>query len=384
MKKIIIPIYFLFLISISLFSYLFIDPNLIYLKKIYSGFAFYNRTIVSTLYVFFLLGFFGFYIYFLRLFSGKIFNLKHLKIILLGTAIILFFSYPGALSYDIFNYTTTSKVLFGYLENPYVVMPIEFPGETFLSYTHAANKISLYAPFWLILTGIPYFVGSLNFILMMFSFKAVAAGFYFLTAFLILKMTKETFYTAFFALNPLVLFETIVSGHNDIVMMFLALASIYLLTKNKIILSIIFIMLSILIKYATIFLLPVFVYYFFLKLKNRKINPERIFNFCAILMFVIFLLSPLRVEIYPWYFIWVLSFIVLTKNVKFYILSLVFSFFLMLRYVPFMLLGTHFGITPLIKTGLTFVPLIFLTIVFVYSRLFNAFRIKVIDLLSKK
>lgn len=366
MTKFLFPSFLFLAILLTSFSYFFVDPNLRYLNFVYMGFSLSQRLITSIIFVLLISLLFIVYFLITRNFNTNKINQNQIKKAIFGASIILFFSYPAMVSYDVFNYTTTAKVLFGYQENPYVVMPIEFTNDEFLSYTHAANKTALYAPFWLVLTGIPYLLSSWNFILMMFSFKLLVAVFYFLILFLIGKMTKSNLAVVFFGFNPLVLFETFVSGHNDIVMMFFALLSFYLLTKDKFIFSGLSFLLSFLIKFVTLFLFPVYLYVWWLKIKNKKINWDKLYLAGAILMSLVFFLSPLREEIYPWYFIWVLSFIGLTKNIQLYILSGIFSFFLLLRYIPFMYLGTHFGITPYLKIGITFGPLLLLIIISTY------------------
>lgn len=370
MSKIYILFFILTLILLAVFSYFFVDPNLSYLNSLYTGFSLNQRTITSLL--FFIIVSVLFLFYFLvckKTYWNKV-KIGTIKRIIFSASLILFFSYPAMVSYDIFNYTTTAKVLFGYKENPYIVMPIEFTNEEFLSYTHGANKTALYAPFWLFLTGIPYYLGSFNFLFMTFGFKLMAGLFYFFTVFLIFKATKDNLSTVFFALNPLVLFETFVSGHNDIVMMFFALLSIYLFRK-RIALSAVSFFLSVMVKFATLFLIPVYIYLFWLRFRGKTIVWEKIYLLSALLMFLIFLLSPLREEIYPWYFIWVLTFISLTKNIKYFILTGIFSFFLMLRYMPFMYFGSHFGITPYLKIGITFGPLLFILGILAYLSLSN-------------
>jgi hypothetical protein len=76
-------------------------------------------------------------------------------------------------------------------------------------------------------------------------------------------------------------------------------------------------------------------------------------------MFVVFLLSPLREEMYPWYAQWFLVFLPFLSHKKLIVyLSLILSFSLLLRYVPFMYLGTYFGPTPLLRILLAGLPLI--------------------------
>ncbi len=354
--KISLILYSLFLLAFLGFSYLFVDPNLAYLNKIYTGFAFQNRGVVSIIYLSLISVFFILYFYFL-----KRIKLGSLKKIIFVSVILLLFAYPAVLSYDIFNYVFTSKVLFYYHENPYIIMPIEFINDPLLLFTHAANKVALYGPFWILLTGIPHYLGLNNFILTLLNFKILIVLFYLGICYLIMKISNDPKKVAFFALNPLVLIETLVSGHNDVAMMFFVLVSFYFLKKEKFVRAVIFITISILIKYATIFLIPVFIYYLFLKLKKQKIDWNKIFLLSSILMFIIFFLAPIREEIYPWYGVW---FIILMALIPKYKLlryaTILLSFVLLLRYVPFMYLGTYFGPTPIIKISVTFVPLMVL------------------------
>lgn len=237
-------------------------------------------------------------------------------------------------------------------------MPIELQGDPLLLFMHAANKIALYGPSWILFSSIPYFLGFGNFFLTLLNFKLFVAGFYIGSLVILWKLTKNLKAVYLFGLNPLVLTETLVSGHNDIVMICFALLSFSLLLKRKFVSAIVLILVSIFIKYATLFLLPTFCYVFFKKIKREKIKEERVFYYSALLMFFAFLLSPIREEIYPWYAIWFLPFISLSGNKKLIMLSLSLSFGLMLRYVPFMFYGTYFGRTPLLKELLTFAPVI--------------------------
>jgi len=369
MKKVFFILYMVALLGLTIFSYLFIDPNLIYLKDFYSGFVYKHRYLTSFFYLLIIFVFFTSYFLLLKLISKKKIDFKNLRFLIFITIAISFFSYPAMLSFDIFNYVTTGKVLFFYHENPYIVMPIEFVGDPLLSFTHAANKIALYGPSWILLTAIPYFVGIGNFLLTIFSFKLFVSIFYLGTVFLIWKISKNLVSVSFFAFNPLVIIETLLGGHNDIVMIFFTLLSFYILMKKKsIILAIIFFMLSIFVKYSTIFLFPIFVYIIWKTIQKKTIKWTKIFYFSSVSMLAVFLLSPTREEIYPWYAIWFLPFVsmVFQKRMLAYI-SLAFSFGLLLRYVPFMLFGTHLGVTPFFKTALTFIP-VFFVLVYVFFK----------------
>ena len=356
MKKFLLFIFILSLISFLVLSFTFIDPNLIYLKKIFTGFAFSNRTIVSIAYLILICVLFYSFWNFLILYREKKLNKKEIYF-LIGFPAILLLAYPAMLSYDIFNYVFTSKVLFFYRENPYIMMPINFLGDPLLDFTRAANKTALYGPIWTLISAVPYYLGIGNFLLTMYLFKVFVAIFYFGTIYLIYKFTKNLENVLFFAFNPLVFIETFLSGHNDVVMMFLALLTFYFLKNKKIISSLFLLFASIFIKFASVFILPTFFLIIYKNYKKREINYEKLFFQASILMLIIFYLSFLREEIYPWYAVWFLSFLSLTKITRTkLILVTVFSFSLMLRYIPFMYLGTYFGPTPIIKIAITFIP----------------------------
>ena len=355
MNKFTILIYAIFLLFFTIFSHVFIDPNLSFLREIYSGFAFSNRLLTTIFYILFIIIFFIFYGIFVWLGLKKRLNFKDMFMLLGITVGILFFSYPAMLSYDIFNYIATSKVLFFYHENPYVIMPIEFAGDPLLEFTHAANKVALYGPFWIFLTGMPYLLGFGNFIITLFSFKVFISVFYFFTVFLVWKMSKNIISVILFSLNPLVVIETLVGGHNDIVMIFFAMLSFFLLVKKKVLYAILLFVFSVLIKYATILLIPIFLYILWKTFRKKEVNWKNIFYSSSLLMVVGFLLSPIREEIYPWYAIWFLSFVFLSIDKKFIVnISIIFSFGLLLRYTPYILTGTYVGQTPILKEVISF------------------------------
>jgi hypothetical protein len=110
---------------------------------------------------------------------------------------------------------------------------------------------------------------------------------------------------------------------------------------------------SILIKGATIFLVPVFVWCLY----RQQIPWQRVWYWASVALYAIFLLSPLREEIYAWYFIWPLTFLALVdKPTILHAVSYGFSFGLMLRIVPFFYTRSWSGITPMVKRIVTFVP----------------------------
>ena len=345
-------VYILLLLSLSIFSYGFVDANFPLKTPVFlSDLVNLQRPLSTMVFIIIVTLLFGFYGWILWRTAEKRLTAKQIWFLIGITVFILFFSFP-AFSYDIFNYLATAKVAFLYKENPYIIMPIEFTGDPLLKFLHAANKIALYGPVWILLTAIPHVAGLGNLILTVFTFKAFILVFYLGAACLIWKLSGKNLKSlVFFAFNPLILIETLVSSHSDIVMMTFILLAFQFTFKKQRTRGFISWILSIGIKYATIVLLPVF-------LLEKKLSKEQIFYVSYWLMFLAFLLSPIREEIYPWYVIWLITLAALIPQKRFiFCLTLALSVGTLLRYTPFLYTGTWEGITPLVKKIVTTVPL---------------------------
>lgn len=373
--KLLINIFFPFLLSLfTLFSFLFIDQNFTYITLPTSGFHTLNRLTLTITYFLFVLLFFIAYWFLLFLIQNKKIEKKDV-ISLLPLVFLLLVSYPAMLSFDIFNYIATAKVSFFYKENPYIIMPIQFLDDPILRFTRAINKIALYGPVWVGLTGIPFVLGFGIYLLTLINFKIMVGLFFIGTCILIWKITKNIYSLSIFAFHPLVLIEILVSGHNDIVMMFFVLLSYFLLMRKRIYLAIFFFLLSVGIKYATIILLPIFLYLLINTGKNKQTNWDRIFLLSAFAMTFVMLLAPFREEIYPWYGIWILVFIpFIYKNKVVFLLFQGFSIGLLLSYIPYMNSGTYSGFTPYLKTGIMLFSCSISCLYLLWSRQYGFFK----------
>ena len=267
--------------------------------------------------------------------------------------LILLLSFP-AFSYDIFNYIATSRVTFHYGENPWLVMPIEIPNEPMLAYTRAANKLALYGPSWILMTGVPYIVGMGNIWATIIAMKVMIAVFFIGIAWLIYRQTKRREDVWYFVLNPLVLIEVLVSGHNDVFMMFLALGGLVLVAKKDMaskVLGWISWGASVLVKGATVVLVPVLLMKDPLSAKSLRISYW--------LLFVVFLVSPLREEMYPWYALWLVPFAAfLTKDRFIRGFTLALTLGLSFRHLHYIYTGEYGGSGPLYRSLVTAVPVL--------------------------
>ncbi|KKQ34476.1 MAG: hypothetical protein US50_C0047G0003 [Candidatus Nomurabacteria bacterium GW2011_GWB1_37_5] len=350
-------IYGVLLSGITLFSWGFVDANmpLSTLPFLYN-LVIRQRSLATTVYVVLQMLLFGWYIVLLVLTYRRRVSLKQLIILIGITMSILYFAFPG-FSYDLFNYIATAKVTYYYRENPWLVMPIEIPNEPMLRFLHASNKVALYGPSWILLTAIPHFLGLNNLFITIFLFKALVFSFYAALIWQIWKISKSAFALAFLALNPLVTIETLVSGHNDVVMMFLALWAMILLQKRRVFWATLVLFASIFIKGATIALTPIFFWAVIRQQRKQKIVWDNVWFWASISMYVIFFFSSLREEIYAWYLIWPLTFVVLMPKWSIlHAITLGFSFGLPLRLAPFLYFRNWGRITPFIKKFVTFIP----------------------------
>jgi len=372
----ILPIgYLMSVVGLFFYSFTQVDLNLTLsewsvwqvIQKYFQHIGYFQRPLSSFLFVGIALSLFFFYLMILRRVHEKKIDKQTIWFLTITTTLILTFSY-NAFSYDLFNYMFDAKIITYYNQNPYVHKALDFPGDPMLSFMHWTHRLYPYGPTWLGLT-VPLSIGIKFFLPTFFLFKILMSLSFLGTVFFIGKILQklsskdELFGVAFFALNPLVIVESLVSAHNDIVMMFFAIWALYLLMSKKYVRSIILFILSIGVKFATAFLVPVFLLIYFFKKRNKRLNWEILFSAIAILMVVPVVLATIRTSFQPWYLLNLLPFVALvSKKSYFFIPSIILSLFSLLQYLPFLYLGNWDMPVPVILLWLT-ISSIFLSIV---------------------
>ncbi len=375
--------YVISLIALLLYSFTQVDLSLTLSKvsvwqsiqKSFQYIGYFNRPLSTYLFLIILIFLFGLYFYTLYLIKKNKINLKQVfKIIFLASG-VLFLSY-NAFSYDLFNYIFDAKIFTHYGQNPYLFKALDFPNDPMLSFMHWTHRVYPYGPGWLVLTIPLSFIGLNYFLPTLLLFKALAIAFYLGSCFVIKKIlevsdNKEvTFNLAFFALNPLVLIECLVSGHNDISMIFFALCAVFYALRKKWMLSIVFIIFSYLIKSVTIVLIvPIVLYLLSGFVKKIKISSNTFLKLCVLFSIIGFIYVLTKMEVQPWYFLWVMPFLALIKlkrHLLFFIFGLTLG--LLLRYAPFLYQGDWNGIViPIKQYVIIGSPLVFLLISFLFS-----------------
>jgi hypothetical protein len=182
----------------------------------------------------------------------------------LTLALLTSLTYPAGAG-DVVDYVTHGEELFYYRENPLVVPPGQLPDTAFARYSAYRMAPSNYGPLWTWISALV--VGALgrgSLALNLLGFKGVAIAAYLAQAVLIYAVLRRRqpdlapAGLAFFAWNPLVLYEFAVNGHNDAAMMAFALLGIYFWERRRPLRMTAALTLSFLVKIPTAPLLPLF------------------------------------------------------------------------------------------------------------------------------
>lgn len=347
-------LYITLLILLFLYSFTQVDLSLTFsrnefLRTIVSGFqhiGYFQRPLSAGLYVLLLVGLFGFYLRFLVLAKKKQLSKQYVWKLVLVSVGILTLSY-NAFSYDLFNYIFDAKIITFYQQNPYLHKPLDFVGDPMLSFMHWTHRTYPYGPIWLVLTVPLSFLGFQFFLPTFALFKLLMAGSFLGSLYFIGKILqkiapqRETVGLVFFGLSPLLLIESVVSSHVDIVMLFFALWAFYLLVQKKHLWALVLLLLSIGIKFVTVFLLPVFLLVWYFNKRGKKIVWDTVLLVSVAFLFLATLIvSFLQGTFQPWYLIAPLCFAALASN-RFLVVwtSIILSLVALLSYLPFLYLG---------------------------------------------
>ncbi len=335
--------YNLILLAITIYSYSQIDLNLtlsanyfyqiIQQKLIYLGY--FNRHFSAIIYGFLYLFLFIFYFLIFKNTKEKKLKLNQVWILIFSTIFILLFSYP-AFSHDIFNYIFDARILIYHQHNPWLYTALDFPTDLWTRFMHWTHRTYPYGPFWLTASLLPYTLGFGKFILTLFNFKLFLSLAYLGNCYLIYKIISLPA-MVFFAFNPLVINESLVSPHLDGLMTLFGLLAIFLYLKRKKNLGLMSLGASILIKYATLGYLPLF----FLKIKKEW----RSWGAFTLTLIAIIIQILMR-ELLPWYFLPLFPLGVMLNNQKLSHLLVALSLGGILYYLPYLYFGDY---TPVAK-----------------------------------
>lgn len=177
--------------------------------------------------------------------------------------LVLLAIYPPG-GWDLFLYISQGRLFSQHHLNPYLISPQDLSGELLYPYASWFPYPSTYGPAWTIISTLLSYLGGDNLWLSMLLFKGAASIFLLgdmvLVYLILAKIKPDWRHLGGFLLawNPLVLFEIVGNGHNDAALVFFVLLAAFFLVKNRPGLVLPLLILSALVKYASIILLPWF------------------------------------------------------------------------------------------------------------------------------
>lgn len=387
--KLLFSSYILLLMVLFIYSFTQVDLNLTLSKlsiyqtteKALQYVGFFQRPLSTLIFTIILSLLFIFYLIFLYLAKKGELKVKHLKILTIASFAVLVFSY-NAFSYDLFNYIFDARILSHYHLNPYFHKPDDFIRDPMLNFMRWTHRYYPYGPSWLILTVPLTFIGMEYFLPTFFLFKILMGVSFLGSCYLIYKISEKIFpenkilNVIFFALNPLVLIESLVSAHNDIPMIFFVLLAIYLFLQKKKVLSWLSNIFSIGIKFSTGALLPLFIIIEFFDRTGRKINWEKFFISSVILSLATALFASFRTTFQPWYLVFPLSLVAFIPRKSYVsIPAFVASIFAMGIYIPYVYMTDYAKGYPQIIQNIELIGLVAVLISVVFSLLIKKLKV---------
>jgi hypothetical protein len=393
-------LYFLSIVSYSIFSYSLTAPNLVLSShptfwkfQTYMWKTFFNNRELLTQTYFGLIGiiFLNYLFFVSQAIKNRINNFKIIIILFLTISIPLLVS-NNALSYDAFNYIFNAKMVSVYQADPHTQVALDFPDDSWTKFMHNTHTTAPYGRAWTYLSLIPFSLGMGKFIITWLSFRIFSLLPLITLLFIFWKYKNKisNASTLLLIFNPLILIEVISNFHNDFWMITPAILSLLLvsnLKKNKkinlsiifkIILSITLLALSIWVKLATLLLIPIWL---LILIKNKLKDIPHFYSLAnswpllaSIVMFVPLLTSRSQ-QFHPWYLIWSISFIPLFskgKIAKAWATSLlILSISSMYRYLPFLWHNNYDGDVLSWQKAISFIPFVIALIFSLKKTLFN-------------
>jgi hypothetical protein len=367
------------LVLFSLFSYSLTDPNLVlsswspywqFQQWMWQTF-FLNAPLLSWSYFGLITSLWLSFFLMLTSLSDKPTKLswKHILLGSIGVAIPLIFSY-NALSHDIFNYIFNAKMVLLYHADPHLQTALNFATDPWTRFMHNTHTPAPYGYGWTVISLIPSLLGAGKFLPTWLLFKGMSWISWILTSLMLYRIGQQRFegklsWSRFglWFFSPLVLIEVLSSGHNDLWMMLPAMLSVATIAEipkstslRTKLLSGMWLLLSVSIKYASLALLPVWFALFFQRYLPESVRTrlQRYWPVVASLLMFLPLLSSRSQYFHPWYLLWPLVWLpwfgqLEQQKIKLHRLELLWQSCLVavsisstLRYLPWLVAGAFY------------------------------------------
>ena len=209
-------------------------------------------------------------------------NQPLLKIIIAFSVLfcVILILIPQVGSGDIYNYILRARVLTEHGENPYLTTTSTVPDDLFYIYSPKMwHEIPMqYGPVLASVSIATSWLARDSFLVNQLLLKILFALIHMANIVLIVKLTRlikpamGNIPLFLYAWNPLVLFEVANNAHNDILMAFLILLSLYFYYSKKYVLVWPVLLLSVFTKYVTLLLFPLLIYFVLKKIPREKVK----------------------------------------------------------------------------------------------------------------
>lgn len=183
---------------------------------------------------------------------------------------------PGMFSGDIYLYMFYGRMIAKYGDNPFLMRPIQYPGDPHLSWVFWQNLPSSYGPAWLLLSGLLSRLAGDELFPNLFWYKFAALLLHLGTTaavWAILRRVKPELAlwgAVFYGWNPMVLFESVGSGHNDVMMAFFASLSLLAAVRRHWLIAVALLTGAALVKISGGVLIPVLVAVYVLQQRGMR------------------------------------------------------------------------------------------------------------------
>lgn len=331
-------------ICFFIFSYLWIDKALILTLssghpviknlEILANFGDVNRKFLGAIYVILIV------VFFILQTILILKNGRKLFLVFAITTLVFSFSY-NFLSYDLFTYLFSAKMLWNYHLNPYLVSPEYLvPVDFSISFLRNIQHTYPYGVVSLVYSLLPTAILSGDRILLnIFSARILNAILFYATGVVIyrtLNNDKRVFGWWFF--NPLLIMELLINSHNDLLLVSFFIIAICLFYGKKLKVGLLFLLAAALTKTSNvIYEALIFLAGGFLAFFREKYLA--VFSKIAILGVLIFLQTS-NIAVQVWYYTWIYCFVPFAKlKTSSLIIMGVFGTILLLGYYPYIRTG---------------------------------------------
>ncbi|HEX9069516.1 MAG TPA: glycosyltransferase family 39 protein [Ktedonobacterales bacterium] len=163
---------------------------------------------------------------------------------------------------DLYGYVARGYLFTHLHHNPMIVPAQKLPGGYLVD-----RPASPYGPMWLLIVSAVSRIGGENLLANMLMLKGIAIAAFLGTIVLIDQLVRRVAperrlnVAVLFAWSPLLLFEAVGNGHNDIVMMFCIMAALLLMHMGWLRTALVFLVIGALLKYVALALVPLWLVY---------------------------------------------------------------------------------------------------------------------------